>query len=347
MRTIKELTRDNINSLQPYSSARNEYNGKKASVFLDANENPYNSPLNRYPDPLQMEIKQIISGIKGVPAGNIFFGNGSDEAIDLMYRIFCTPGTDNVVAMEPTYGMYRVSAGINDIEYRAIVTDDNFQPDIDGMLAAADSHTKLMFFCSPNNPSGNLIERERLLQALDNFDGIVILDEAYIDFASADSMTTMLGSYPNLVILQTFSKAWGMAGIRLGMAFASEQIIGLMNKVKYPYNINQLTQSAALEQLKQKDRIAAWVREIISQREDMAKKLSAFPFCLRIFPSDANFILVRMTDASDVYNFLTDRGIIVRNRSRITLCDSSLRITIGTPEENQTLMSALAEYNNK
>ncbi|MCQ2074562.1 MAG: histidinol-phosphate transaminase [Bacteroidaceae bacterium] len=347
MRTIEELTRRCINSLKPYSSARNEYSGKNATVFLDANENPYNNPLNRYPDPLQYDIKEIIAKNKGIAADQIFLGNGSDEAIDLMYRIFCNPGKDNVIAMEPSYGMYRVSADTNDIEYRAIPTDDSFQPDIDRMLASADNNTKLMFFCSPNNPSGNLIERGRLIRALDNFDGITIVDEAYIDFASEKSLIGILDRYPHLVILQTFSKAWGMAGIRLGMAFASPEIIALMNKVKYPYNINHLTQQAALEQLGRSERIAEWVREIITERGIMAEKLGVLPICLHVYPSDANFILVRVTDAEDIYNYLTDMGIIVRNRSRIALCSNSLRITIGTPEENRTLMTALNDYCKK
>lgn len=344
MKTIKELTRKCIDSLQPYSSARNEYSGKTARVFLDANENPYNDPINRYPDPLQCELKNQVAAIKGVRPSQVFFGNGSDEAIDLMYRIFCNPGRDNAVAMEPSYGMYGVSADINDVEYRRILTDSAFQPDIDAMLAAVDENTKLMFFCSPNNPSGNLIERSRLIRALDSFQGITIIDEAYIDFAGTESMTALLDSYPNLVVLQTFSKAWGMAGIRLGMAFASEEIIGLMNKVKYPYNINCLTQQAALEQLQQRDRMKKWVSQIIEERAGMAAAIAELPVCLHVFPSDANFILVRVTDASAIYNYLTDNGIIVRNRSRIALCGNSLRITVGTPQENAELLESLAEY---
>ncbi len=347
MRTLQELTRDCINSLKPYSSARNEYSGKEARVFLDANENPYNNPLNRYPDPLQRDVKSRISAIKGVSAGRIFLGNGSDEPIDLMYRIFCNPGKDNAVAMEPSYGMYRVSADINDVEYRAVLTDNNFQPDIDKMLAAADSSTKLMFFCSPNNPSGNLVERGRIIRALDNFDGITIVDEAYIDFAQTSSLTELLDKYPHLVVLQTFSKAWGMAGIRLGMAFASEEIIELMNKVKYPYNINYLTQQAAVEQLSRSERVGKWVNELIASREEMALALSKLPVCLRIYPSEANFILIHVTDAADIYNYLTDRGIIVRNRSRIALCGNCLRITIGTPDENREVLGCIEEYCRK
>ncbi len=344
MKSIKELTRSCIYQLKPYSSARSEFSGRNASVFLDANENPYNGPVNRYPDPLQLAIKEKLGSLRKVSPTRIFLGNGSDEAIDLMYRIFCNPGRDNVVAMEPTYGMYRVSADINDIEYRAVTTDESFQPDIDGMLAAADPNTKLMFFCSPNNPSGNLIGKERLLKALDSFDGITIIDEAYIDFAGCESFVSLLDRYPNLVVLQTFSKAWGLAGIRLGIAYASEEIIGLMNKVKYPYNVNHLTQQAALEQLGQADRVADWVREITAQRGIMAESLATLPCCLHIYPSDANFLLVRVTDATGIYRYLTEQGIIIRNRSHITLCGDCIRITIGTPQENRILTDALTSY---
>ncbi len=347
MKSLKELIRPNIYALTPYSSARDEYKGRQASVFLDANENPYDTQLNRYPDPLQTGIKEKISGIRGVSSDRIFLGNGSDEAIDLMYRIFCLPGTDNVVAMEPTYGMYRVCADINDTEYRAIVTDESFQPDIDEMLAHTNEHTKLMFFCSPNNPSGNLIDREKLLKALDTFQGIVIIDEAYIDFADCGSMTGLLSEYPNLVVLQTFSKAWGMAGIRLGMAFASPEIISMMNRVKYPYNINILTQRAALEQLSSPEKVEGWVKEIVSERSRMAESLAKIDICRTIFPSDANFLLVRFDNASEVYDFLSEWGVIVRNRSRITLCGNSLRLTIGTPQENDVLLSCLSEYAEK
>ena len=347
MRSLKELVRPNIYALSPYSSARDEYKGKSASVFLDANENPYDTKVNRYPDPLQWEVKERISGIKQIASEQIFLGNGSDEAIDLMYRIFCISGKDNVVAMEPTYGMYRVCADINAVEYRAILTDSEFQPDVDKMLDAADANTKLMFFCSPNNPSGNLIRRELILKALVKFDGIVIVDEAYIDFAPCESMTKLLGTYPNLVVLQTFSKAWGMAAIRLGMAFASPQIIDLMNKVKYPYNINMLTQQAALSQMSQADRIAGWVSEIKSERSRMASELSTISACKTIYPSDANFLLVLFDNAAAAYDFLSEKGIVVRNRSRISLCGNSLRITIGTPAENEQLIKSLKEFSNQ
>ena len=344
MRPLEELVRPNIRALKPYSSARDEYKGKSASVFLDANENPYDTEINRYPDPLQWKVKERISEIKGVRPERIFLGNGSDEAIDLMFRIFCIPGRDNVVAMEPTYGMYRVCADINDVEYRTILTDDTFQPDINAMLESADANTKLMFFCSPNNPSGNTIRKELLLKALDSFGGIVVIDEAYTDFAVEHSLMPLLDACPNLVILQTFSKAWGMAAARLGMAFASEQIINLMNKVKYPYNINDLTQQTALKQMQQTEKIRSWVSEIISERSAMAGILARMPLCRKVYPSDANFLLVRFDDAAKVYDYLSSKGIIVRNRSRIALCGNSLRITIGTPAENSQLIECLTEY---
>lgn len=346
MKPVTQLARPNIAALKPYSSARDEYQGKDARVFLDANENPYNAPLNRYPDPLQRDVKAIVSEIKGVAASRVFLGNGSDEAIDLMFRIFCEPGRDNVVAMEPTYGMYRVCADINDVEYRAVNTDDSFQPDIEAMLGRVDDHTKLMFFCSPNNPSGNLVRRKLILKALDNFEGIVIVDEAYTDFAPGTSMMELLDTYPNLVILQTFSKAWGLAGVRLGMAFANEETIGLMNRVKYPYNVNHLTQQAALEQLKSAGKIREWVSAIISERGRMERKLACMDG-MTVFPSDANFLLVRMQNATRVYDYLVDNGIIVRNRSRISLCGDSLRITIGTPAEDDELLKCLTEYYKK
>lgn len=344
MRPLEELLRPNIAALEPYSSARDEYKGKEAHVFLDANENPFDTGYNRYPDPLQRDLKDLICNIKGAKPQNLFLGNGSDEAIDLMYRVFCRPGTDNVVAMEPSYGMYKVCANVNDVEYRAIKTDAQFQPDIDAMLAAADSNTKLMFFCSPNNPSGNLIERPLLEKALKEFPGIVIIDEAYIDFASEPSFIGQLDQYPNLVILQTFSKAWGLAGIRLGMAFAQPETISIMNKVKYPYNVNQLTQDKAFSMLQDYQKIQNWTKQILSQRSSLAEAVAALPFCSEVFPSDANFILARIDNATKVYDYLVDNGIIVRNRSRIALCDNSLRITIGTAEENSQLIDCLKKY---
>ncbi len=341
MKTLNELLRPNIAALKPYTSARDEYQGKDAKVFLDANENPYNQPYNRYPDPLQRDLKERVARIKGVRPGQMFFGNGSDEAIDLMFRMFCRPGQDNAVAIEPTYGMYGVCADINGVEYRRVLMDENFQPDADKLLAAIDSNTKLVFFCSPNNPSGNNLDRAVIEKVLDSFDGITIVDEAYIDFAGVPSFLEQLDARPNLVVLQTFSKAWGMAGIRLGMAFAQEEIIQTMNKVKYPYNINQLTQQKALEEVKQYDRVQTWVSTLLEERARLMKEFAALECCIKVFPSDANFFLARVKDASATYDYLVDNGIIVRNRSRIALCGNSLRVTIGTRTEDDELVECL------
>ena len=344
MKPLQELVRPNIWSLSPYTSARDEYQGKDAKVFLDANENPYNAPFNRYPDPLQRDLKKKISVIKGVREQSIFFGNGSDEAIDLMFRIFCTPGKDNAIAIEPTYGMYGVCADINDVEYRRVLLDDNFQPDADKILAATDANTKLIFFCSPNNPSGNNIDRKVIDRVLDEFEGIVIVDEAYIDFAGVPSYLLELDSRPNLIVLQTFSKAWGMAGIRLGMAFAQPEIIGIMNKVKYPYNINQLTQKRAMDEVMQYDRVQEWVKSILRERTRLMDEFGKLDCTLRVYPSDANFFLARVKDAQATYNYLVDCGIIVRNRSKIALCGNSLRVTVGTAPENNALIDALKKF---
>ena len=341
MKTLNELLRPNIAALKPYTSARDEYQGKDAKVFLDANENPYNQPYNRYPDPLQRDLKERVARIKGVRPGQMFFGNGSDEAIDLMLRMFCRPGQDNAVAIEPTYGMYGVCADINGVEYRRVLMDENFQPDADKLLAAIDSNTKLVFFCSPNNPSGNNLDRAVIEKVLDSFDGITIVDEAYIDFAGVPSFLEQLDSHPNLVVLQTFSKAWGMAGIRLGMAFAREEIIQTMNKVKYPYNINQLTQQKALEEVMQYERVQAWVSTLLEERARLMKEFAALDCCIKVYPSDANFFLARVKDASATYDYLVDNGIIVRNRSRIALCGNTLRVTIGTRAEDDELVECL------
>lgn len=341
MKSLDNLVRKNILRLKPYSSARDEYQGKDAKVFLDANENPYNTPYNRYPDPLQRDLKEHLALIKKVPADRIFLGNGSDEAIDLMYRIFCEPGVDNVVAMEPTYGMYRVCADINNIEYRPVQTNVDFQPDVESMLKSADKNTKLLFFCSPNNPSGNLVKQELLEYALVYFPGIVVIDEAYIDFANRESLIHSLDRYPNMVVLQTFSKAWGCAGLRLGSAFAGTPIISLMNKVKYPYNVSLLTQRELLVQMKNHNKVEEWVETILSERSVLMESFSELDICQKVYPSDANFFLARVTDADKVYNYLVDNGIIVRNRSRITLCGDCLRVTIGQPEENRQLLASL------
>lgn len=346
MKTLKELTRPNIWALKPYSSARDEYNGAAASVFLDANENPYNLPHNRYPDPLQRDLKAELTRIKQVKAENIFLGNGSDEAIDLVFRAFCEPGVDNVVAIDPTYGMYKVCADVNNVEYRKVLLDDAFQFTADALLAATDEHTKLIFLCSPNNPTGNDLLRTEIEKTLAAFGGLVIIDEAYNDFSSAPSFLQQLDKYPNLVVFQTFSKAWGCAAIRLGMAFASAEIISIFNKIKYPYNVNQLTQQQALSMLQRYDEIEGWVKELIAERGRLMDAFSTLTCVKEIFPSDANFFLARVTDAGAIYNYLVAKGIIVRNRSSISLCGNCLRVTVGTSAENKTLLEALQAYGN-
>lgn len=344
MRTLQELTRPNIWKLKPYSSARDEYKGATASVFLDANENPYNLPHNRYPDPMQHELKAVLAPIKNVRPEQIFLGNGSDEAIDLLFRAFCEPGTDNVVAIDPTYGMYQVCADVNNVAYRKVLLDEQFQFTADSLLAAADAHTKLIFLCSPNNPTGNDLSHTQIESLLNRFDGLVVVDEAYIDFSSLPSFAGMLDRYPNLIVLQTFSKAWGCAAIRLGMAFASPEIIGILSKIKYPYNVNQLTQQQALDMLNRYEEIGAWVQTLKAEREVLMRQVEALPCVLRVFASDANFFLARVDDASRIYTYLVDRGIIVRNRHSVSLCGNCLRITIGNPFENSQLMEALNNY---
>ena len=341
MKTLEQLTRVNIRRLKPYSSARDEYKGVAASVFLDANENPYNNPNNRYPDPLQWEVKKTLARLKGVAPGRIFLGNGSDEAIDLAFRAFCEPRVDNVVAIEPTYGMYLVAAEINDVEYRKVLLDGHFQFKAEQMLAAADEHTKLMFLCSPNNPTGNDLSHAEIEKLLKGFDGLVIVDEAYIDFSEAPSFLERLDEFPNLIVLQTFSKAWGCAAIRLGMAFASEDVIALFNKIKYPYNVNQLTQQQALEMLHRHYEKQRWVEMLKQERDRLEGEFATLPCVRKVFPSNANFFLVRVTDAPRIYNYLVGEGIIVRNRHTVTLCGNCLRITVGTTAENETLLEAL------
>ena len=344
MKTLQQLTRKNIWDLAPYSSARNEYAGREARVFLDANENPYNQPFNRYPDPLQLELKAALSQVKGVPAENIFLGNGSDEAIDLPYRCFCNPGVDNVVAIEPTYGMYKVCADINDTEYRTVLLDEQYQTTAEKLLAATDEHTKIIWLCTPNNPTGNCLNRDEVIKVIEGFEGLVIVDEAYSDFSTQKPLRTELAKYPNLIVLNTMSKAWGCAAIRLGMAFASEEIITIFNKVKYPYNVNQLTQQQALEALKDPFEVDNWVKILLQERTRMMDAFEMLPICHKVYPTDANFFLAKMTDATKIYNYLVDKGIIVRNRNRVQLCQNCLRITIGTKTENSELIAALRQY---
>jgi histidinol-phosphate aminotransferase len=340
--SLQNSIRKNILSLQPYSSARDEFTGE-ASVFLDANENPYNAPYNRYPDPRQLELKNRISQLKRVPSDAIFLGNGSDEPIDLLYRAFCEPGTDNVVSINPTYGMYRVAADINNIAYREVLLEEDFSLNAGKVLAAADRATKMIFLCSPNNPTGNALDNAEVLTIIRNFDGLVILDEAYIDFCPEKSLLQDMAAYPNLVILQTLSKAWGLAGIRLGMAFASPEIIAVLSKIKYPYNINLLTQHKALEMLQSDARKEEWVAVILEQKRILAEELARLPVITRLHPSDANFILVTTKGAKKIYRELVERQIIVRDRSRVALCGEALRITVGTADENKLLLDALKE----
>jgi histidinol-phosphate aminotransferase len=337
---IEKLLRANIRSLQPYSCARDEFKGE-ASVYLDANENPYNAPYNRYPDPLQWEVKEMLSKVKNVPAENIFLGNGSDEPIDLLYRAFCEPRLDNVVAIEPTYGMYKVCASINDVEYRKVLLDENFQFTAESLLAATNLYTKIIWLCSPNNPTGNSLNRDEIIKLLNSFEGIVVLDEAYIDFASEGSFSEFLSQYPNLVILQTFSKAWGSAAIRLGMAFASTEIIAVLNKIKYPYNVNILTQKQALSALKNADQVKSWVNTLLAERTNLIHELEQLSLVQHIYPTDANFVLVKVPDANAVYQYLVEKSIIIRNRNTVSLCMGCVRITVGTPQENKTLINEL------
>ena len=338
---LNKLIRDNIAALKPYSSARDEFSGE-AMVFLDANENPYNEPYNRYPDPHHKALKDRIAVLKGVDPESIFLGNGSDEPIDLLVRAFCEPGRNNIVIMTPTYGMYEVAAGINKVETIKVQLSSDFQLSAANMLSAVNEESRLMFLCSPNNPTGNLLDGGEILTLVKNFNGIVVVDEAYIDFAPGNSLLPLLSAYDNLVVLQTFSKAWGMAGLRLGMAFGSPELIAVLNKIKYPYNLNVLTQEVALSRLDHAAEVEAWVAHLIEERHRLATALLRMPRVERIFPSDANFLLIRIRNARSVYKQLLQKGIVVRDRSAVVLCHDTLRITVGTPSENNQLLEALA-----
>jgi histidinol-phosphate aminotransferase len=343
MINLDKLVRENIRNLKPYSSARDEYQGD-AGVFLDANESPYNTPYNRYPDPLQRRLKDKIAAVKLVHQENIFLGNGSDEPIDLIIRIFCEPNTDNIVAIDPTYGMYQVAADINNVEYRKVLLDDEFLLDSASLLKSVDQHTKLIFLCSPNNPTGNYLDENEIIKVLNNFDGIVVLDEAYIDFSLKKGFLSRLKDFSNLIVLQTFSKAWGLASIRLGMAFASHPIISLLNKIKYPYNINILTQQFANKALEKTSEKEDWVQCILTNKSLLVEELELIRLVRNVYPSDANFILVKVDDPKMVYEYLIENKIIVRNRSNVALCAGCLRITVGTQEENDLLLKALKKY---
>ncbi|MDH8702604.1 histidinol-phosphate aminotransferase [Dysgonomonadaceae bacterium PH5-43] len=337
---LETLVRPNIWKLKPYSSARSEFKGE-ASVFLDANENPYNFPYNRYPDPLQHKLKDKIAKLKGVRSSQIMIGNGSDEPIDLVFRIFCEPGVDNVVAIDPTYGMYEVCADINNVSYRKVLLREDYSLDAEAILKAVDKNTKLIFLCSPNNPTGNLLNREEMLKVVSNFEGIVIIDEAYVDFSSEQSWLNELDSYPNVVVLQTFSKAWGLASVRCGLAFASEEIISFFNKVKYPYNINLLTQDFVSTQLDKEEEKKQWVDTLIKERATLKAELEKLDTVEKVYPSEANSLLVKVKDANGTYQTLVDKGIVVRNRNSVSLCLNCLRITIGSPQENAILLKEL------
>lgn len=344
---LNNLVRENVKKLVPYSSARDEFTGE-ASVFLDANENSIGSPLpvayNRYPDPHQHKIKSKLSEIKGIPAENIFLGNGSDECIDILFRVFCDPGKDNVIINPPTYGMYEVSANINDIAIKRVNLTPAFQPDLSSIEAAIDDHTKMIFLCSPNNPTGNSLDPVLIETILNNYFGIVVIDEAYINFSRFRSFSLALNEYPNLVVMQTLSKAWGLAGLRTGMAFASTEVIALMNKVKPPYNIGQATQDLVLAALDNVSEVNRYTKELVALRSELAKDLQNIPFVKMIYPSDANFLLVKVADPVRMYNHLLHYAIVVRDRSRVELCEGCLRITVGTAAENDQLLRAIAAF---
>lgn len=350
MFSLEKLIRENILALTPYSSARDEFKGD-AKVFLDANENSFGSPAgglhNRYPDPMQKSLKDRLSAIKGVPAGNIFLGNGSDEVIDILFRVFCEPGRDNVIIVPPTYGMYEVSANINAVEIRKVPLTADFQLNVEGISEAVDDNTKLIFICSPNNPTGNSIDREDVEFILNNFNGIVAVDEAYINYSRQKSFIAELTEYPNLVVMQTLSKAWGLAGARIGMLFASDEIIAVMNKVKPPYNIGTPAQELALSALNRIEEVNEWIRTTVNERDRLTRGLGQNILIRKIFPSDANFLLVRVEEPKKVYSYLVNKGIIVRDRSAVTLCEGCLRITVGTPEENDMLLAELSNYSNQ
>jgi histidinol-phosphate aminotransferase len=344
---LSSLVRKNIQSLKPYSSARHEFTGK-ASVFLDANENAFGSPLdknfNRYPDPLQWQLKFQLAKIKGVPAENIFVGNGSDEVIDLAIRIFCTPQKDNIIVCPPTYGMYQVSADINDVAIKKVNLTADFQLDVDGILNAVDANTKLLFICSPNNPTGNNMNRADVEILLNNFPGIILIDEAYINFSKQKTFIQELTEYPNLIVMQTLSKAWGLAALRVGVAFASMDIINIFNNVKPPYNVNEASQQLALDALQNTALVNNWITTVVAQREQLVQQLQQLPFVQKIFTSDANFILMQVSNANAVYDYLAANEIVVRNRTKDVNCENCIRITIGTEKENNTLINTLKNY---
>ena len=345
--SLDSVLRENIKRVKPYSSARDEYKGTEG-IFLDANENPFGSVterlVNRYPDPMQRDVKDALGLIKQIASDRIFLGNGSDEPIDLLIRALCEPGKDSILILPPTYGMYEVSASINNVHIIQVPLSESYDLETDKILQAVTATTKIIFICSPNNPTGNSMDAEKVKTILKSFNGIVVVDEAYIDFASDKGFVLMLDQYPNLVVLQTFSKAWGMAALRLGIAFASKEIITVLNKIKPPYNINLITQEYALEALNKNEQKDAMVKAILQEREWLRTELSKLPVCLHLYPSDANFVLMRTEDGKKVYDFLVDHKIITRDRSKIILCEGCIRITVGTSQENKTLIDVLKKY---
>ncbi|MFD0797810.1 histidinol-phosphate transaminase [Maribacter chungangensis] len=339
---LDKITRENVKGLKPYSSARDEYvSDGSTMVFLDANENPFENGTNRYPDPQQRSLKAVLAAQKGIQEGNILLGNGSDEVLDLLFRAFCEPAKDNIITLPPTYGMYQVLSGINSVENRTVLLDADFQPNVDAILAVADNNSKLMFLCSPNNPTGNGISTQKISRLLTAFKGLVVIDEAYIDFSTEESWVSKLSEYPNLVVTQTLSKAYGMAGIRLGMCMASTEIIAVLNKIKPPYNVNELTQQSALQRVSDPKAVQQEVNLILGERQRLHTALETVSFVSKVYPSDANFILAKVDNATLRYNQLVDQGIVVRNRTTQPLCENTMRFTVGTPEENKKLITAL------
>ncbi|RKN81001.1 histidinol-phosphate transaminase [Ulvibacterium marinum] len=343
---INKLVRESVRELKPYSSARDEYvSDGSEMVFLDANENPFNNGVNRYPDPQQRNLKALLAEQRGVAMENLLLGNGSDEVLDLIFRAFCEPKTDNIITSPPTYGMYKVLAGVNDVKNKEVLLTSDFEPNVEGILKAVDQNTKLLFLCSPNNPTGNCFSEKRIKHLLDSFEGLVVVDEAYIDFSEAESWLAQLQNYPNLIVTQTLSKAYGLAGIRLGICCASPGIISVLNKIKPPYNVNELTQQRALRHVLNPKMVHEEVRSILKERNELTKELLQFNFVLKIYPTDANFVLVKVDDADKRYQQLLDKGIVVRNRSTQPLCENTLRLTVGTQEENKKLIEALRSLN--
>ncbi|MBW8241498.1 histidinol-phosphate transaminase [Muricauda oceani] len=343
---LNKLVRESVRKLQPYSSARDEYvSDGSEMLFLDANENPFDNGVNRYPDPYQRSLKSLLAEQKGLSERQILLGNGSDEVLDLIFRAFCEPNQDNIISLPPTYGMYKVLAGINAVENREVLLTTDFEPNVDEIQNVVDANSKLLFICSPNNPTGNAFKKEGIQKLLESFSGLVVIDEAYIDFSKDESWLSALKTYPNLIVTQTLSKAYGLAGIRLGICYASEEIIGVLNKIKPPYNVNQLTQQQALQRVLNQDLVKQEVQQILDEREELIKALNGLEFVKELYPTDANFVLAKVDDANKRYQQLLEKQVVVRNRSTQPLCENTLRFTVGTPEENKKLIAILKELN--